>query len=340
MAAAKRKTENEAYNALKADIASGAPGRCYILHGEERYLLERSLEELRRVILPNGENGFDCRRYSGAPDPDALREAVSTFPLFGARTLVEVSGCDFASVPDALLSVLRELPEHVCLVFICAPGGFKADKRTSAVKELYKLVSVVEFELQDGAKLLDWIRRRFESAGVAISPPDAEYLAFAAGGYMASLVSEIDKLTAHCAGGAVTRADIDALVDTAPDAVTYKLADAVAARNFREAASVLGELFAMREPAHKIIYALTARAKALLLARLYLDEGRGVNELMRATGLRYEFQAKNLMSAARKTTAQVCLKTVKLCCETAFRLNDGGGSESLTELIARLAALK
>ncbi|MDR2615287.1 MAG: DNA polymerase III subunit delta [Oscillospiraceae bacterium] len=335
---AKKQPETKEYEALRAELAAGTLGRCYVLYGEERYLLERSLEAMRLIILPGGDNGFDSRRFSGAPAPDELRSAVDTYPLLSERTLVEVTDYDFSSGLDALLPVLRELPEHVCLLFVCAPGGFRADKRTTAVKELFKLASVVEFGAQDAAAVTSWIRSRFSDAGLTISDADAEYLAFAAGGYMAPLVSEIDKLAAHCEGTVIRRADIDALVERAPDAVSYSLTDALISRDFKTAANVLGELFAMREPPQKISYALTARMRALLLARLYIDRGLGVRDLMAAAGIRYEFQAKKVMAAARGATLESCREAVGLCCAAAFRLNDGGGQETLSELLTLFAA--
>ncbi len=45
------------------------------------------------------------------------------------------------------------------------------------------------------------------------------------------------------------------------------------------------------------------------------------------------------MSAAGRWDIPHCTASVLLCAETAFRLNDGGGAESVTELLARLAAL-
>ncbi|MDR0838773.1 MAG: DNA polymerase III subunit delta [Oscillospiraceae bacterium] len=335
---AKKKTDNSGYAALRAAISSGKIGRCYVFHGEERYLLERSAADVRRAILPDGEDGFNCRRYSSPPGIDELRDAVDTLPFFAERTLVEVSDFDFSSGLDDLLPILRELPEHVCLLFICDTVAFKADKRQAAAKELFKLAEVVEFGLQEQAELTKWIRRHFKDAGRQISPADTEYLAFLTGGLMSNLINEIEKLTAHASGETVTRADIDALVTPTPDVELYKFTDAVAARDFRTAASILDELIAMREVPHRISYALTSKMRSLLLARLYLDGKRGTADLMSVAGVKYEFQARNLFAAARKLEVRECKNALRLCCEIALRLNDGGGMEGVVELLARLAA--
>lgn len=333
--------KNDDYSALRAEIASGEIGRCYILHGEERYLLERCVADIRALLVPDGEGGFNHHRYSSAPNLDTLREAIETLPFFAARTLVEISDFDFTAASlETLMPMLRDLPEHVCLLFICGEG-FKLDRRLSATKELLKLAKTVEFKLQENEKLIPWIVRHFRELGCKIAPQDAEYLAFVTGGLMSSLRSEIEKIAALCISNyvdVVTRAEIDKHVTPVPDAVTYKLTDAVAAGDYKTAALVLGELIAMREPAHKLIYALTAKMRSLLLARHYVEQGRGTAALMETAGIRYEFQAKTLLAAARRRDTSECEGALRLCTETAFKLNDGSGMESVTELLALLAA--
>ena len=332
--------KTDEYGALRAEILAGEIGSCYILYGEERYLLEHIVSEIR-VKLVSGGGDFNHHRYGSAPDIETLAEAVSTFPFFAERTLIEISDFDFSSGLNAVMPILQDLPEHVCVLFICG-AEIKLDKRLSATKELLKTARLVQFALQDRARLVPWILRHFAELGCSTTSINAEYLAFITGGLMSSLRLEIEKLCAYHGGSSVpvTREEIDALVTAIPDAVIYKLTDAVVERDFRTAARVLDDLTAMREPPHKLIYALTSKIRALLLARCYLSSNRGTDQLMRVSRIRYEFQAKNLMSAARRTTTEYCRSSMLLCTETAFRLNDGGDMGSVVELLARIAAVE
>ena len=336
---AKKDNSNTEYDALRADLSAKTPRRFYVFYGEERYLLERCAAELHKLVLPDESNeSFNYVRFPSMPEAAALRDAVDTFPFFAERSLVEVMDCDLRNL-DALLPLLRDLPEHACLVFICG-GDVKPDKRTNAVKELCKLALVVEFRLQEQSKLIPWIRRHFRDAGRQISASDAEYLAFLTDGLMANLVSEIGKVAAHTTNELITRDDIDALVTPTPEVELYKFTDAVVTRDFRSAANVLSTLFAMREAPHKISFALTSRLRVLLLARLYLDAGKSApSELMRTTGIRYEFQARALLTAARRVSVSDCKTAISLCCATAFSLNDGADEDAIIDLLIRLAAV-
>ena len=67
MAAKATKKSSAALEKLRADIKSGSPENVYIFYGEETYLRDRYLEELKalrrsqRVFLPEGTQA-DCDR--------------------------------------------------------------------------------------------------------------------------------------------------------------------------------------------------------------------------------------------------------------------------------------
>ena len=55
MAYAKKTSKaNEAFQKLKNDLAAGTAGNAYIFYGEETYLREYYLKELRKKLVPAG----------------------------------------------------------------------------------------------------------------------------------------------------------------------------------------------------------------------------------------------------------------------------------------------
>ena len=156
---------------------------------------------------------------------------------------------------------------------------------------------------------------------------------------MTTLHTEIEKLSFYAKAETITRRDIDAVVSPVLDAVSWKLTDHLLSGRFDDASRVLTDLLNMREPPHKLIYSITVSLRRLLAARLCLDSSYGEKELMRMTDLRFEFQARSLISSARKTTVERCRRFVLLSADTACRMNSGGDPPSLmTELFIRLAA--
>ena len=365
--AQKRKTD-DSFERLTASIKSGKIGGFYIFHGDERYLLEHSLAEIRQRICPEGLNGFNYKRFEGKDiQADVLDDAVNTLPVFAERTLIEIhdfdifkgrkiseaqAGSDETTVPamstesggskekEQLVEIFSDLPDYVCMVFIYNTLQFKPDGRLKLDKEILKYAQVVEFTVQDQAKLTKWINRHFEASGKRISKSDAEYLAHITDGYMTALSGEIEKVSAYASGETVTREDIDAVVTPVLNAFAYKLTDALLMRKYDTAMNILDELFQMREPPHKIMYSISLKMRQFLAARVCLENKLGKDALIDMCGIKYGFQATALMDTARKSTLTRCRDAVILCAEAAYDLNSAPEHEErLVELITRLAYL-
>jgi len=340
---AEKKRSGDGYRAFRKALADDNIERAYVFCGEERYLLEHSLSELRKKLVPEGMEEFNHRRFEGRGlTLDTLSEAVDALPVFAERTLVEVHDYDFSRLSEEareeLLALLTDLPDYVCLVFVYDTAEFKLDRRVKANAAIGKKLTVVEFGLQEKADLILWIGKRFRVLGKTIDRDTAEYLAFISGGLMTQLVTEIEKTAAYAKGERITREDIDAVVTPVLDAVVYRMTDALADRRFDEAAAVLSDLLGMNEPPHKILYSVSMKLRQLLAARVCLDEGMGTEAFMELAGVKYDFQAKRTMSAARRLSRGWCTRAVSLASETALRLNSGGeGKECLTDLLLRLA---
>ena len=340
---AQKKNDNAALDRLALAISSDQLDRLYIFHGEERYLLERRLGEIRQKLSVGGFEGFNVRRYEGAKlSADELTAAVYTLPAFAERTLIEVHDFDLFKGGDEtktqLLELFSDMPDYACLILVYDTIAYKPDKRQSLAAVIAKHASVVEFTVQETARLMKWIKMHFADGGKRIDNRTAEHLAFITGGLMATLDSEIEKVIAYSRGEIVTVEDIDAVVVPVLDAVTYKLADAIARGGFDDAVSILDELLRMREAPHKLIYSISLKLRQLLAARICIEDGAGERGLMDMCGIRYPFQAKMLLDSARKTSLAQCRDAVLLCTETAYELNSGSDPEArITELLTKLA---
>ena len=58
MAIAKKTTKSDAFQTFKADLAEGSVANAYIFYGEESYLREFYLGELRKRLVPAGFEEF------------------------------------------------------------------------------------------------------------------------------------------------------------------------------------------------------------------------------------------------------------------------------------------
>ena len=336
-------SDPEAYRRFDDSVKAGTIGTLYFLHGDERYILAHSLSELRKKLCPEWPDSFNYRLFdNGGFTADELDNAVNTFPMFSERTLVEIRDFNIFGEDEGFKMNLSELhaslPPHVCVVYVFDTIEFKPDRRRKYDAAILKPAETFEFALQTDAKLAPWIRRRFKSAGKEINASDALYLATVTEKSMYSLQNEIEKIAAYATGEDVTRADIDAVASFTFEAETYKLTDALLNRDFAESVRILSLLLQNREAAHKLLFTISLKMRQLLAVSVLIDDGASNSALVSMFGMKYDFQLKPLLNAARKLSLAKCRDAVQACFRAATDLNNSSDpDERLIELIAELA---
>ncbi|WP_295764555.1 DNA polymerase III subunit delta [uncultured Oscillibacter sp.] len=339
--------KGEALQKLKADLSAGSVGNAYIFYGEESYLREHYLGQLREALIPPGSETFNCHALEGKDlTAESLAETAEAMPMMAERTLAVVTDWDLFKLGEdqrgKLIALLEDLPPYCCLVFVYDTLEFKPNRSQKKLcGALERYVETVEFPAASSADLLPWISRRFKALGKEIGRQEAEHLVFTCGGLMTGLVPEIEKIAAYAKGGTVTRADIDAVADPVLLAEVFKLSDAVLQGRYDQAASILGDLLKMQTEPIMILAALGSQLRRIWTARLALDSGRDRYWLMELWGMKSDYPAKLLLAAARRTTPEWCAQAVRRCQELDRRMKSERGMDSaggLKLLLVQLAA--
>ena len=341
----KPKTDNTSMQELKQALRAGTPGNLYLFHGEEAYLREYYLSELKKVLLPEGLEDFNLHTAQGKECSVAwIEQAINCFPMMSERTLVLVTDFDVFALGekdrDALTALLSDLPDYCCLTFVYDLLPYKADGRSRLAAAIKNRGSTVNFQRQEQGDLTDWICRRFKAAGHAIDTEDARYLIFLCGDLMNNLASEIGKIAAYSTTQRITREQIDAVAIPLIDAVVFQMTDAMAHKNFDKAASVLADLLHAQESGIMILSVMAKYFRQLYTARLYLDNGKSREEFMALWSMKNSWTADKILDAARGFSLVWCRHAVRRCSETELVLKSSYGQEQevLVSLLMELAA--
>ena len=346
---AERKTPNKGYQKLKSDLSAGNIGQVYIFYGEESYLREYYLGEIKKKLVPAGFEEFNYHRLSGKTlTMQELNEAVEAMPMMAERTLIVVTDCDLFKLPEeqrtALIALLNDFPPYCCLVFVYDLIEYKPSKTYKKLYEaLDKNAQSVKFEAQERSDLINWIGRRFRALGKGIDAQTAEHLIFTCGALMTGLVPEIEKIGAYAKGEVITQRDIDAVADPVLSAEIFKMTDAVSQSDYNKAAAILGDLLKMQEEPIVILAALGSQLRRLYTARMAIDSGKDKYWLMELWEMRSDYPAKLLLQSAKRVSAQWCGDAVKMCQVTDLRMKSQRGvdpAEELKLLLARLGAAR
>ena len=93
------KKSSEAYEKFKADLKAGNIGCCYIFHGEESYLREHYLEQLRKLLTDELTESFNFHKLTNETfDIRSFAEAVENLPMMAEHTLVWVDDVDIFDI--------------------------------------------------------------------------------------------------------------------------------------------------------------------------------------------------------------------------------------------------
>ena len=339
------KKNDEAYQKLKADLSAGAVGCAYIFYGEESYLREYYLGELRKKLVPAGFEEFNYHRLEGKElTVQALTEMAEAMPMLSERTLIVATDFDIFKLSEEqrerLIALLEDLPPYCCLVFVYDTVSYKPNKTMKKLcKAVEQHVQAVEFRAQDSSDLVAWIARRFRALDKDIDRQTAEYLIFTCGGLMTGLVPEIAKIGAYAKGRTITQKDIDDVADPVLSAEVFKLSDAVLQGNYDLAASILGDLLKMQTEPIMILAALGSQLRRIYTARLAIDSGKDKYWLMELWEMKSDYPAKLLLTAAKRTTADWCADAVKMCQTLDRRMKSEKGMDAVGELKLLLVRL-
>ncbi len=317
--------DDTALQQLKAALKNKQPGRCYIFHGEEMFLLRHYLEQLKKLLVEDLTESFNYTRMNQETfQLQTFVDAVESFPMMAESTMVQVDEVDLFKLPegerDKIGQVLADIPEYCTVVFTYETVAWKPDKR---IKKLWEAIdsnaSIVEFPKQDQRDLVAWVTRHFAARQKRIPPELCAYLIEITGGTMTALAGEISKIAAYSGAEQICRADIDAVTEPVMDAVVFQMTDLLSQGNYGGALAKLQTLLKMQQEPIAILGAVGSHFRRLATARTLLDNGRQSGELMKLCAIA-DYAARKTMDAARRFSPAFLKKAAELVLETDYRM--------------------
>ena len=336
---AKKPTNAGTLQELKAHIKNKQPGRLYIFHGEEVFLLNHYLGAIRKLLLDPLTESFNYHSLNHENfDIRAFTDAVEAMPMMAEATLVTVDDVDPFKLPEAdrekLGQLLSDIPDWCTVVFTFETVVWKPDKRFKKLWEAIDSAALtVEFVKQDQRDLVAWIQRHFAAHHKRITGELCVYLIDITGGTMTALSSEIAKISAYSGADEIKKSDIDAVTEPVLDAVVFQMTDLLSAGNHAAALEKLQQLLKMQQEPLSILGAVGNHFRRISAARTLLDHGKSSAELQKLYGLP-DYPARKTMEAARRFRPEFCAKSAELVLETDYRIKTSfDDAERLLELL-------
>jgi DNA polymerase-3 subunit delta len=260
-------------------------GPLYILHGDEAFLKRQALLAIReRAVGPDADEQAVSVHAGDQATFAQVFDELETVPFFFPRRLVVVDNADpFVTRYRAELErKFNDLP---------ASGTLVLDVKTwPANTRLAKMVAesaTVVCKAPKASTLpswcCEWATARY---GKQLPAQAAALLVELIGAEMGQLDQELVKLAAYVGKRSrIDAADVDRLVGNSRTETAWKIMDAVAASNVKEALAVLHRLFDQGEVSFMVLGALAFQLRKLAQAHRLTGQGMSVAAALQEVGI-------------------------------------------------------
>ena len=337
---AKKQEKHESLQELKLHLKNKDIRRLYFFHGEETFLLNHYLTQMKKQILDPVTESFNFHRFTNENfDIREFADAVENLPMMAESTFVQVDDIDLFKLNEgdrnAVAEIISDIPDYCTVIFTYLTAQWKPDKR---LKKLWDAVNsnslIVDFEKQNQRDLVAWVQRHFAANKKRIDSNLCVYLIETTGGTMTALSGEIDKICAYSGSDEIRKSDIDAVTEPVLDAVVFQMTDLLGAGQYAEAFAKLQQLLKMQEEPIKILGAVGGHFRRISTARILSDNGRPASELQKLCAPMPDFAARKTMEAARQFKPEFCAKAAQLILETDYQMKTSfDDNERLLELL-------
>lgn len=262
----------------------------YLLYGEEKFLLENSLNKIKKSFgeLTKGINYIILENEN-------IKNIISDIetPAFGyEKKLIIIKNSELfkrggkrkntelSDLKDKLENYIKEnidnINQDVVIVFVEENA-----EKNSLFNLIDKLGIVCEFNYQKPLQLQARIKAICNAYKVNIDNSTLKYFIECCGNNMQNLINEIRKLIEYAGeNGTIKKDDIDKLSIKQMESIIFDLTDNLGKKEINMSLQVLHNLIYSKEPIQKILITLYNHFKKLYFVKLALKENMSVEQVL------------------------------------------------------------
>ena len=336
------------YAAFLTAAERGQPPPLALLHGSDDQLLDDALGFVTRGLFADASElalGREVLEGDEASVETVVRSAM-TLPFMTRRRLVVVRRAQAlpARGGEALGAYARDPNPSTCLLLVAAEPLTASRERRADHWLLGALppAAIVALPLRKGRGMVDWLRQRAGTEGLAVTEEAARLLVQWVGEDGARLLGEARK--AALMGGPdnyrVGEAEVTAVVGEHAVKDVFDLTNAVEQGNLAQALPLVDRLLATEEPL-RLLGLLTRNVRTALIVRDLAASGQSADQIARSVRPTPPFVVKAIMTRVAGGGGSALPRQLVRCWQAEWRCKSGGQPEAeLTALVAELCGAR
>lgn len=288
---------------LKEDLKNGIYRRAYLLYGDEPYLQNMYKNRLLNAIT-DPDDTMNLSKFQGKGiNPKEIIDLAETLPFFAEHRVILIENSGFFKTScEELAAYLPELPETTILIFV----EEAVDKRGKMFKAVKALGGVAEFRVQTDEVLAKWIVQALRREGRRITGNVLQLFMSRCGTSMENIENEMEKLISYTWGRTeITAQDVEDVCTGQITNQIFKMIDAIAGKQKKEALNLYYDLLALKEPSMRILFLIVRQFQILMQVKDLGGKGYDNQIIAKKASIPVFIVRKNLGQARSFTMAQI-----------------------------------
>lgn len=238
---------------IKNAIKSGCFAPCYLIFGEEHYLIKNYIKQFENAV--DGFFEFNISHFDGSVKVQEVYDAVSSFPMMSSHRLVTL--CDYpfdkagANETEKLMKMLGDMPSATVFVMWYETVEINPKKPGDKFNKLIKAVREAGGEVcylgrKSEAEIIKILQKGAAKRKCQIDNYTARYMIETCSDDLNTLVNELEKLCLYLGeNGVITKETVDKVCSRSVEATVYNVSKAVLKCDLTGALKLLDDLFYM-----------------------------------------------------------------------------------------------
>ena len=320
---------------LQKDIQSGATSLAYFFFGEEDYLKQHYLNELRRRYADSEMNHIKISAIDSFRDAlEKLQDASATPPMFSSAKLIELHEIDFSKLSAQELCALSEAAsacksygDNILVLYAPAESldlGLRPEQHP-VYKALCEDLLPVHFAFQPKTKLKSWVQRHAQKEGITILPEDIDFLIDYCSRSMFLLDSEIRKLCIYAKSqnrDHIGREDILSICVAQREYEEFAFQNSLLKLSLEEALDQLLNKRDVGEEPELVMAQILSALGDMMKIRLCMDAGMNLSEISKKLGI-HEYRTRLYMAGVKSVSAQRLIFAYRSAYDSLISLRKG-----------------
>ncbi|NIU87991.1 MAG: DNA polymerase III subunit delta, partial [Nitrosopumilaceae archaeon] len=233
---AKTSKNSLSYNELKQCLKNDALYQVYIFSGDDEYLIEQSIGEIKQTIEKQSPELEYSSYYSDSSNIAEILDSANSMGLFSSGKLIVIKQCEKLLKVDAdyLMEYIANPNKQTYMILVFE----NLKKFKIKPNDNFITVSIPS----DSKNIILKVKKEAEKQGFQIKNDAIQKLTELVGEDLIDLLGEIKKLSINQSGGVIEKADVENYIKKSKFKDVFELINAICNKDKKKAYEILSEL--------------------------------------------------------------------------------------------------